>query len=86
MLREHGISVWGSFVFGFDTDDPEVFERTVEFAIEMQLTMANFAMLCPYPGTRALPPARSPRAGSPIRSGGCASTTRRRGRTSSRSA
>jgi radical SAM superfamily enzyme YgiQ (UPF0313 family) len=51
MLREHGVSVWGSFVFGFDTDDPEVFDRTVEFAIEMQLTMANFAMLCPYPGT-----------------------------------
>ena len=22
MLHEHGISVWGSFVFGFDTDDP----------------------------------------------------------------
>jgi radical SAM superfamily enzyme YgiQ (UPF0313 family) len=51
MLREHGISVWGSFVFGFDTDDPEVFDRTVEFAIGMRLTMANFAMLCPYPGT-----------------------------------
>src|SRR5262245_12042064 len=51
MLREHGISVWGSFVFGFDTDDPEVFDRTVEFAIDMRLTMANFAMLCPYPGT-----------------------------------
>jgi radical SAM superfamily enzyme YgiQ (UPF0313 family) len=51
MLHEHGISVWGSFVFGFDTDDPEVFDRTVEFAIEMRLTMATFAMLCPYPGT-----------------------------------
>jgi len=51
MLREHGISVWGSFVFGFDTDDPEVFDRTVDFAIAMQLTMANFSMLCPYPGT-----------------------------------
>jgi radical SAM superfamily enzyme YgiQ (UPF0313 family) len=51
MLREHGVSVWGSFAFGFDTDDAEVFDRTVEFAIEMRLTMANFAMLCPYPGT-----------------------------------
>jgi radical SAM superfamily enzyme YgiQ (UPF0313 family) len=51
MLHEHGISVWGSFVFGFDTDDPEVFDRTVEFAIETRLTMATFAMLCPYPGT-----------------------------------
>ena len=52
MLHEHGISTWGSFVFGFDTDDPEVFERTVEFGIEMRLTMALFAILTPYPGTK----------------------------------
>jgi len=51
MLHDHGISVWGSFVFGFDTDDPEVFERTVDFAIDMKLTMASFAVLTPYPGT-----------------------------------
>jgi radical SAM superfamily enzyme YgiQ (UPF0313 family) len=51
MLHDHGIAVWGSFVFGFDTDDPEVFDRTVEFAIAMRLTMATFAILCPYPGT-----------------------------------
>src|SRR6185437_13113042 len=51
MLHEHGISTWGSFVFGFDTDDVEVFDRTVEFGIAMQLTMALFAQLTPYPGT-----------------------------------
>jgi radical SAM superfamily enzyme YgiQ (UPF0313 family) len=52
MLHDHGIATWGSFVFGFDTDDPEVFDRTVEFGIEAQLTMALFAILTPYPGTR----------------------------------
>lgn len=52
MLHDHGISTWGSFVFGFDTDDPEVFERTAEFGIEMKLTMALYAMLTPYPGTK----------------------------------
>ncbi|HMJ12522.1 MAG TPA: radical SAM protein [Polyangiaceae bacterium] len=52
MLHEHGISTWGSFVFGFDTDDPEVFDRTVEFGIDMRLTMALFAILTPYPGTK----------------------------------
>jgi len=52
MLHEHGISTWGSFVFGFDTDDKEVFDRTVEFGIEMKLTMALYAILTPYPGTR----------------------------------
>ncbi len=51
MLHEHGISTWGSFVFGFDTDSPEVFDRTVEFGVEMQLTMALYAILTPYPGT-----------------------------------
>jgi radical SAM superfamily enzyme YgiQ (UPF0313 family) len=51
MLHDHGIAVWGSFVFGFDTDGPDVFDRTVEFAVESRLTMATFAMLCPYPGT-----------------------------------
>src|SRR6478609_10005300 len=52
MLHEHGISTWGSFVFGFDTDDSEVFDRTVEFGVQMQLTMALYAILTPYPGTR----------------------------------
>ena len=52
MLHEHGISSWGSFVFGFDTDDPEVFDRTVEFGIQMKLTMASYAILTPYPGTK----------------------------------
>jgi radical SAM superfamily enzyme YgiQ (UPF0313 family) len=52
MLHDHGISTWGSFVFGFDTDDPEVFDRTAEFGIEMRLTMALYAILTPYPGTQ----------------------------------
>ncbi len=51
MLHDHGISVWGSFVFGFDTDTLSVFDRTVEEAIQMKLTMASFAILTPYPGT-----------------------------------
>ncbi len=51
-LREHGIGTWASFVFGFDTDDPEIFDRTVEFGIKARLTMASFAILTPYPGTR----------------------------------
>jgi radical SAM superfamily enzyme YgiQ (UPF0313 family) len=52
MLHEHGICTWGSFVFGFDTDNSEVFDRTVEFGIQAKLTMALFAILTPYPGTR----------------------------------
>lgn len=51
-LHANGIATWGSFVFGFDTDDCEVFERTVEFALDAQLTIASFAILTPYPSTR----------------------------------
>jgi len=52
MLHDHGIATWGSFVFGFDTDDKDVFDRTVDFGIQMKLTMALYAILTPYPGTQ----------------------------------
>jgi radical SAM superfamily enzyme YgiQ (UPF0313 family) len=52
MLSDHGIAVWGSFVFGLDEDTHDAFERTVEFCVEAKLTMALFALLTPYPGTR----------------------------------
>ena len=51
-LSDHGIAVWGSFVFGFDEDVMGSFERTVDFCIESRLTMAQFALLTPYPGTK----------------------------------
>ncbi len=50
-LRDHGIAVWGSFVFGFDEDAPNVFEATVEFARKAGILMASFSVLTPYPGT-----------------------------------
>lgn len=51
-LADHGIAVWGSFIFGLDDDRGESFDRTVDFCIESKLTMALFALLTPYPGTR----------------------------------
>ena len=32
-IHDHGIGIDGSFVFGFDTDDEGVFDRTLEFVI-----------------------------------------------------
>lgn len=52
MLSDHGIAVWGSFVFGLDDDTGDAFDRTVEFCVDSKLTMALFALLTPYPGTR----------------------------------
>jgi radical SAM superfamily enzyme YgiQ (UPF0313 family) len=51
-IHDHGIGIDGSFVFGFDTDDPGVFDRTLEFVIKAKLEIAYFSILTPYPGTR----------------------------------
>jgi radical SAM superfamily enzyme YgiQ (UPF0313 family) len=50
-LDSLGISVNGSFVFGLDGDGPDVFRRTVEWAVAMGLTTATFHIATPYPGT-----------------------------------
>jgi radical SAM superfamily enzyme YgiQ (UPF0313 family) len=50
-LADHGIAVWGSFIFGLDDDGADAFDRTVEFCLEAKVTMAVFALLTPYPGT-----------------------------------
>lgn len=49
--RDHGIMVYGTFVFGYDHDTPDVFARTVQFAVESKLFLANFNPLTPTPGT-----------------------------------
>jgi len=50
-LHRSGIAICGSFIFGFDEDDPSVFEETVSFAIQTKLFSAIFMVLTPYPGT-----------------------------------
>jgi radical SAM superfamily enzyme YgiQ (UPF0313 family) len=44
--------VYGTFVFGYPGDTPELIEKTVDFAISQKLFMANFNMLYPFPGTQ----------------------------------
>jgi len=51
-LSDLGVMINGSFVFGMDEDDRDVFRRTVDWAVEMGLTTATFHILTPYPGTR----------------------------------
>jgi radical SAM superfamily enzyme YgiQ (UPF0313 family) len=46
-----GIMVNGSFVFGLDGDGPDVFARTVDWAIARGLETATFHIMTPYPGT-----------------------------------
>jgi radical SAM superfamily enzyme YgiQ (UPF0313 family) len=41
----------GSFVFGLDDDRPDVFRRTVDWAVEQGITTSTFHIATPYPGT-----------------------------------
>lgn len=50
-LHDLGIMINGSFVFGLDSDDSSVFQRTVDWAIESGITTATFHIATPYPGT-----------------------------------
>ncbi len=50
-LHELGVMVNGSFVFGMDHDGPDVFERTVEWAVAQGIETATFHILTPYPDT-----------------------------------
>ena len=50
-LHDAGVMVNGSFVFGMDHDGPDVFERTVDWAVEQGIETATFHILTPYPDT-----------------------------------
>ena len=51
-LHSLGIMINGSFVFGLDEDDNNVFKRTVDWAVKNALTTCTYHILTPYPGTR----------------------------------
>ncbi|MBI1783505.1 B12-binding domain-containing radical SAM protein [Candidatus Sumerlaeota bacterium] len=50
-FREHGLAVYGTFVFGYDQDDQTIVEKSVAFAKEQRLFLAAFNHLIPFPGT-----------------------------------
>jgi radical SAM superfamily enzyme YgiQ (UPF0313 family) len=50
-LSDLGIMINGSFVFGMDEDGPDVFARTVDWAVDNGITTATFHIMTPYPGT-----------------------------------
>lgn len=52
-LHDHGIAIQGCFVFGFESDDESVFERTVEFVDRVKIDLPRYAVMTPFPGTAA---------------------------------
>lgn len=51
-LHSLGIMINGSFVFGLDDDDPDVFRRTVDWGVKNAITTSTYHVLTPYPGTK----------------------------------
>jgi radical SAM superfamily enzyme YgiQ (UPF0313 family) len=50
-LHDHGIGIQGCFVFGFDSDDASVFERTAEFVDRTRIDLPRYAAVTPFPNT-----------------------------------
>jgi radical SAM superfamily enzyme YgiQ (UPF0313 family) len=50
-IQSYGISIWGSFIFGFDADDWRDCMNAVRFAQRAKLCMSCYPILTPYPGT-----------------------------------
>jgi radical SAM superfamily enzyme YgiQ (UPF0313 family) len=48
---ERGIAVYGTFVFGYDSDTAETIQQCLDFAMEAKLGIANFNPLTPTPGS-----------------------------------
>ena len=51
-LHDARIVVQGCFVFGFDEDGPDVFEKTVQHVQELNVDIPRYSFYTPYPGTR----------------------------------
>jgi radical SAM superfamily enzyme YgiQ (UPF0313 family) len=50
-LHDNGIMIQAGFIFGYDEDDPGIFDRTLEFATRTNIEVASFHILTPYPAT-----------------------------------
>jgi radical SAM superfamily enzyme YgiQ (UPF0313 family) len=50
-LRRRGLRVYGTFVFGYDSDNAETFKSALDFAKSEGLFIAAFNHITPFPGT-----------------------------------
>lgn len=50
-IHSKGLAIYGTFIFGYDTDTLNDYERTAEWAIEQDLFIAAFNHLLPFPST-----------------------------------
>ena len=50
-IKENGMAIFGTFIFGFDNDTPDIFENTYNTINKWNLGAADFHILTPLPGT-----------------------------------
>jgi radical SAM superfamily enzyme YgiQ (UPF0313 family) len=50
-IHNNGMAVIGDFMFGFDNDTKDVFNETLRMIKELQIDIADFCILTPFPGT-----------------------------------
>lgn len=50
-IYSHRLLIYGTFVLGCDSDNPDVFDKTYRFAVKNKMAVTNFNPLIPMPGT-----------------------------------
>ena len=50
-VHDHGMTVQGGIIFGFDEDGPDIFDITLEKMHELEMDVVEINILTPYPGT-----------------------------------
>jgi radical SAM superfamily enzyme YgiQ (UPF0313 family) len=51
-FHSEGFGILGAFVFGFDYENKDVFEQTLEFIMRSRMDCVELRILTPFPGTR----------------------------------
>ena len=50
-IKSYGMSITGSFIFGFDEDTSDIFDNTLKIIKDWDIDIAEFHVLTPFPGT-----------------------------------
>ena len=50
-IKDYNMIINGAFVFGFDNDGPDIFEKTYDSIKNWDIDMVDFHILTPFPGT-----------------------------------
>jgi radical SAM superfamily enzyme YgiQ (UPF0313 family) len=51
LLHQYGITLMACFTFGLDSDTPDIFMQTAQFAIEAGIDLPRYAIVTPFPNT-----------------------------------